>query len=90
LREALYRRGTHFDKIGQIGLKLALGEKCWLAAFIVTCTLGLAVGLFQGCSGVGTRGNGVPTPFCTTLKHGCDLTDVIVTRKFALLDISLQ
>jgi len=31
--------------IGQIGLKLPLVEKRWLAAFIVTCKLGLAVGL---------------------------------------------
>jgi len=30
-------------------------------------------------------GNAVPTPFFPTLKHGCDLTDVIVTRRFALL-----
>ena len=74
----------------KICLKLALGEKCWLAAFIVTCTLGLAVGLFQWCSGVGTPQNGVSTPFCTPLKHGCDLTYVIVTRWFALLDKSLQ
>jgi len=25
----------------------------------------LAVGLFQGCGGIGTRENGVHTPFCT-------------------------
>jgi len=41
-------------------LKLALGEKRRLASFIVICTLGLAVGLFQGCSGVGTA---FPHPF---------------------------
>jgi len=35
----------HFDQVGQIGLKLAVDEKCWLAAFIVTCKLGLAVGV---------------------------------------------
>jgi len=29
----------------------------------VTCELGLAVGFFQRCRGVGARGNGVPTPF---------------------------
>jgi len=60
------------------------------AAFIVTCTLGLAVRPFQWCSGVATPENGVPTPFCTTLKHGCDLTYVIVTRWFAPLDKCLQ
>jgi len=40
---------THLDKIYQIGLKSALVEKCWLAASIVICKLGLAVGvgLFQ-------------------------------------------
>jgi len=32
---ALYRCGTHFDKIGQIGLKSALVEH-WLATFTVT------------------------------------------------------
>jgi len=38
---------------------------------MLTCSLhpaiklGLAVGIFQGCSWVGTRENGVPTPFCT-------------------------
>jgi len=36
---------THFDKVGQIDLKLALDEKCWFAAFNVTCTPALAVGL---------------------------------------------
>jgi len=53
-------------------------------------------------TGVWWGGNGVPTPFCTskvrcrcgiqtiTLKHGCDLTDVLSTRKFALLIKSLQ
>jgi len=56
----------------------------------MTCPLGLAVGLFQGCSEVGICGNDVPTHFCTTLKHGYDLTDVIVTGRFALLDKSLQ
>ena len=35
-------RGTHFDKID---IKPALIEKCLLAAYIVTCKLGLAVGL---------------------------------------------
>jgi len=44
LHLALYRCETNFDKIGQIGLKLAPGEKCGLAAFIMTCKLGLAVG----------------------------------------------
>jgi len=56
----------------------------------------------QGCSGVGTLGNGVPTPFCTSnitwrygiqtiiFKHGCVLTDVLATRRFALLDKSKQ
>jgi len=66
----------------------------------------------QECSGVGTRGNRVPTPFlvwervptpfCTSnitwrcgiqtiiLKHGCVLTDVLATRRFALLDKSQQ
>jgi len=56
----------------------------------------------QGCSGVGTHGNGVSTPFCAgkvtwwcriqtiTLKHGCDFTDVLATRRIALLVISLQ
>jgi len=34
----------HINKRGQVGLKPALVEKCWLAASIVTCTLGLAVG----------------------------------------------
>jgi len=56
----------------------------------VTCTLGLAAGIFQGCSGVGIRGNGVPTHFWTTFKHDYDVTQVIVTRRFALLDKSLQ
>ena len=51
----------------------------------MTCTLGLAIALFQGCSGVGIRGNGVPTPFFTTLKHGYDITHVIVTRRFAFV-----
>jgi len=44
----------------------------------------------------------VPTPFCTsnvtwgcgiktiTLKHGCNFTDVLKTRRFALLDKSLH
>jgi len=45
LRGVLYRCGTHLDKIRQIGLKLALVEKCSLAAFIVACTLDLAVGV---------------------------------------------
>jgi len=36
---------THFDNIDQIGLKLALVEKRWLAAIIMTCTPGLDVGL---------------------------------------------
>jgi len=75
--------------MGQIGLKLAPGEKCWLAAFIVTCTLGLAVGLFQECSGLGIRGKGVPALFCTPLIHGYDVTHVTVTRRFAPLDKSL-
>ena len=56
----------------------------------------------QGCSGVGTLGNGVPTPFCTSnvtwrcgiqtiiFKHGCVLTDVLATRSFVLLDKSKQ
>jgi len=55
----------------------------------------------QGCSGVGTSFPhlvlAVPTPFCTsnltwrcgiqkiTLKHGCNLTDGLATRRFALL-----
>jgi len=51
---------------------------------------------------VGTRWNGVPTSLfgvgmCSrtflheiTLKHGCDLTDVLATRRFALLIKSLQ
>jgi len=37
--------GTYFEKIGQIGLQADLVEKRWLTAFIVTCKLGLAVGL---------------------------------------------
>jgi len=38
----------------RVYLNLALGKKRCLSAFIVTCTLGLAVaGLCQGCSGVG-------------------------------------
>jgi len=56
----------------------------------------------QGCSGLGTRLNGVTTPFCTSnvawrcgiqtiaLKHGCHQTDVLLTRRFALLVKSLQ
>jgi len=53
----------------------------------VHITLGLAVGLFQGCSEVRTRWteNDLPTPFSTALKHTCNPTDVIVTRRFALL-----
>jgi len=35
-------------------LKKVLDEKCCLAAYIVTCTLCLAAGLSQGCSGIGT------------------------------------
>jgi len=38
------RWGTYFDKVGQIGLRPALVGKRWLAAFIVTCKLGLVVG----------------------------------------------
>jgi len=37
---------THFDKVGEIGLKPALVEH-WLATFIMTCKLGLAVRLDQ-------------------------------------------
>ena len=51
----------------------------------------------QECNCVGTRWNGVPIHFCTrnvawkcgmqtiTMKHGCDLTDVLTKRRFALL-----
>jgi len=56
----------------------------------------------QRCCGVGTLGNGVPSPFCTSnvtwrcgiqtiiFKHGCVLTDVLATRSFVLLDKSKQ
>jgi len=33
--------GNHLDKIGEIDLKPALVEKCWLATFIMICKLGL-------------------------------------------------
>jgi len=92
LHEALCRCGTNFDKIDQIGLKLALREKCWLAAFIVASRLGLAVGI-QGCSGLGTleTENGVPHLSAQiTTKHDCDHTDVLATRRFALLVKSPQ
>jgi len=36
---------TNVDKIFQTGLKLALVDKCRFAAFVLTFTLGLAVGL---------------------------------------------
>jgi len=39
--------GTHFEKIFQTGLQPAMVENCWLAVFIVTCTLGLAAGLLR-------------------------------------------
>jgi len=40
---------THLAKICQIGLKAVLVDKCWLAASVLTCKLGLAVamGFFQ-------------------------------------------
>jgi len=36
--------GNHLDKIGEIGLKLALAEKHWLTPFIMICKLGLVQG----------------------------------------------
>jgi len=40
---------VQFDKISQISLKPNLLEKCWLAAFIVTCIrdLDIGFGFFQ-------------------------------------------
>jgi len=45
-RRALYKCGTHFDKICQIGLKPDLVVH-WLATSIVTCKYGLAIGIDQ-------------------------------------------
>jgi len=49
----------------------------WPSELSELCRRDLAGELFRGCSGVGTA---FP-PFCTSLKHGCDLTDVIVTMQ---------
>jgi len=43
-------------------------------------TRAIAVELFQGSSGAGTA-----FPHFFSLQYGCDLTDVTVTRRFALL-----
>jgi len=44
LHGALLRSGNNLDKIGEIGLKLALAEKRWLATLIMICKLGLVQG----------------------------------------------
>ena len=44
LHEAVLMSGNHSDKIGEIGLKLALVEKRWLAIFMMICKLGLVQG----------------------------------------------
>jgi len=44
LHGALLMSWNHLDKIGEIGLKLALVEKRWLATFIMICKLCLIQG----------------------------------------------
>jgi len=51
----------------------------------------MLLSLTQVCSGVGTRGHGVPMPFCTRLlSNVAAISDALATRRFALLVKILQ
>jgi len=49
LHGALLTAANHFDKIDEIGLKLALVEKRWLATFTMICKLCLVQGVQKSC-----------------------------------------
>jgi len=60
---------------------------------LVECSISLLRGLFQWCSAVERVRLRMAFPHLfaqITIKHGCDLTDVLATRRFALLVKSLQ
>ena len=61
----------------------------WCYSEIKGITLSILTNIeMQGWSGVGTRSHTFLQ--CITLKHGWDHTDVLATRRFALLVRSLQ
>ena len=82
------------------------GKGCFVLHVSCCGSCMVAQNIRQGCTRVWFRGvvewERVPTPFCTSnvtwrcgiqavrLKHGCDLTDVLATRRFVLLAKSLQ